>query len=136
MGDRQVRAGSLMRILSALAVTLALATDAVATIVPGSGRAISNCYAVLDVEGTTALTTSRLLTCEDGDPSCDLDGQCNDQCLFGLSICINQPGMAGCTPPSALSSVRAHFKPARVQLHPPTELQGNACSPPLSAGSP
>ena len=123
-----------MRILSAFAVTFALATAAVATIVPGSGRAISNCYAVLDVEGTRALTTSRLLTCEDGDPSCDLDGQCNDQCLFGLSICINQPSLAGCTPPSALSSVRAHFKPARIQLLPPTVMEGNACSPTLLSG--
>jgi len=127
-------AGSSVRIVSALAATLTLTTDAVGTILPGSGRAISNCYAVLDVEGTRAITTSRLLTCEDGDPSCDLDGECNDQCLFGLSICINQPGMAGCTPPSAVSSVRAHFKPARIQLLPPTERQGNACSPTLLSG--
>jgi hypothetical protein len=49
-----------MRIAAALAATLALATDAVATIVPGSGGAISNCYAVLDVEGTKALTTPGL----------------------------------------------------------------------------
>lgn len=74
----------LIRSAAALASTVALATDAVATIVPGSGLAISNCYAVLDVDGTKALTTSRLLTCEDGDATCDLDGQCNDECLFGL----------------------------------------------------
>src|SRR5215469_2955423 len=134
MGDGQIRAGSVMRLAAALAATVALATDAVATILPGSGRAIGNCYAVLDVEGTSAITTSRLLTCEDGDPSCDLDGQCNDQCLFGLSICINQPGLAGCTPPSALTSVRPHFKPASIQLRAPTVLEGNTCSTPLLSG--
>src|SRR4029450_13186223 len=135
MVEGQVReAGSVMRIAAALAATLALATDAVATIVPGSGGATSNCYAVLDVEGTKPLTTPRLLTCEDGDPSCDLDGQCNDQCLFGLSICINQPGQAGCTPPIALTRLRSRFKPARIQLRPPTVLEGNVCSPMLPSG--
>jgi fibro-slime domain-containing protein len=117
-----------MRIAAALVATLALATDAVATIVPGSGGATSNCYAVLDVEGTKAPTSPGMLTCEDGDATCDLDGQCNDECLFGLRICINQPGLGGCTPPSALTSVRARFKPARIQLRPPTVLQGNVCS--------
>jgi pathogenesis-related protein 1 len=127
--ERQVReAGSVMRIAAALAATLALATDAVATIVPGSGGATSNCYAVLEVEGTKAPTSPGIFTCEDGDATCDLDGQCNDECLFGLRICIDQPGQGGCTPPSALTSVRARFKPARIQLRPPTELQGNVCS--------
>src|SRR5262245_8154535 len=128
------RVGTPILFAAALTTTLGLATQAVATIVPGSGRANSNCYAVLNVEGTSALTSSRLLTCEDGDPGCDLDGQCNDQCLFGLSICINQPGQAGCTPPSALARVRSRFKPARIQLRPPTELEGNVCSPMLPGG--
>src|SRR5262245_49595721 len=128
--DRQ-RIGMLMRVAGVFAVTLALTTPAVATMVPGSGRAISNCYAVLDVQGTGALTSPRLLTCVDGDASCDLDGQCDDRCLFGLSICINQPGLGGCTPPSSLASVRSRFKPAAIQLRPPTVLQGNACSPSL-----
>src|SRR5262245_5876728 len=134
MVERQVReAGSMMRIAAALVATLTLATDAVATIVPGSGGATSNCYAVLDVEGTKAPTSPGMLTCEDGDPTCDLDGQCNDECLFGLRICINQPGLGGCTPPSALTSVRTRFKPARVQLRPPTVLQGNVCSTALGS---
>jgi len=66
MVERQVReAGDVMRIAAALVATLALATDAVATIVPGSGGATSNCYAVLDVEGTKAPTSPGVLTCED-----------------------------------------------------------------------
>src|SRR5262245_20997676 len=134
MVERQVReAGDVMRIAAALVATLALATDAVATIVPGSGGATSNCYAVLDVEGTKAPTSPGMLTCEDGDATCDLDGQCNDECLFGLRICINQPVREGCTPPSALTSVRARFKPARIQLRPPTVLQGNVCSTALGS---
>src|SRR5262245_27093738 len=123
-----------MRIAAALALAVALATGAFATVMPGGGLARSDCYVVLHVDGTRAPTTSRLLTCEDGDPTCDLHGQCNDQCLFGLSICINQSGQAGCTPPGALTSVRAHFKPARIQLHPPTALQGDVCSPTLLSG--
>src|SRR5262249_10483276 len=117
-----------MRIAAALVATLALATVAVATVVPGSGGATSNCYAVLDVEGTKAPTSPGMLTCEDGDAACDLDGQCNDECLFGLRICINQPGLGGCTPPSALASVRARSKPAGI-LQPPTVHEGNVCSP-------
>jgi hypothetical protein len=123
-----------MRIVAALASTVALATGAFATVIPGGGPARSDCYVVLDVEGTKSPASSRLLTCEDGDATCDLDGQCNDRCLVGMSICINQPGLAGCTPPSALTSVRARFKPARIQLRPPTVLQGSVCSTPLTTG--
>src|SRR5262249_4978663 len=44
------------------------------------------------------------------------------------------PGLAGCTPPSALTSVRPHFKPASIQLRAPTVLEGNTCSTPLLSG--
>src|SRR5262245_64219054 len=130
----RLRVGAPMRIAAALASTVALATGASATLIPGGGPARSGCYVVLDVEGINALTSSRLLTCEDGDATCDLDGQCNDQCLVGMSICINQPGLAGCTPPSVLTSVRTRLKPARIQLRPPTVLQGSVCSSPLTTG--
>ena len=130
----RLRVGAPMRIAAALASTVALATGASATLIPGGGPARSDCYVVLDVEGTKALTSSRLLTCEDGDATCDLDGQCNDQCFVGMSICINQPGLAGCTPPSVLTSVRTRLKPARIQLRPPTVLQGSVCSSPLTTG--
>src|SRR5262245_23373175 len=85
--------GAMMRIAAALASTVAFATGAFATMIPGGGPARSYCYVVLDVEGTRALRSKRILECVDGDPSCDLDGVVNDQCEFGVRVCVNQPGL-------------------------------------------
>src|SRR5262249_47815992 len=105
-----------------------------ATLIPGSGPEKSDCYVVLAVEGTRALRTKRILECPDGDPSCDLDGLCNDQCRFGLRVCINQPGLAGCTPPRALDRLRLRYSPPTVTLRAPAVLQGPVCSDTVEAG--
>ena len=107
-----------------------------ATLIPGGGPEKSDCYVVLAVEGTRALRTKRILECPDGDPSCDLDGLCNDQCRFGLRVCINQPGLAGCTPPRALDRLRLRYRPPTVTLRAPAVLQGPVCSDTVEAGSP
>src|SRR5262249_16718168 len=105
-----------------------------ATLIPGGGPEKSDCYVVLAVEGTRALRTKRILECPDGDPSCDLDGLCNDQCRFGLRVCINQPGLAGCTPPRALDRLRLRYSPPTVTLRAPAVLQGPVCSDTVEAG--
>jgi len=128
------RCGALIRIAAALASRVALATGAFATVIPGGGPETSDCYVVLDVEGNRALKSARVLTCVDGDPSCDLDCLCNDQCLFGLRVCINQPGFAGCTPPSALDRLRLRYRPPTVTLSPPAVLRGAVCSDKVDAG--
>src|SRR5262245_36006880 len=125
--------GAVMRIAAALAATVALATGAVATVIPGGGPERSACYVVLDVAGTRALRTARILECVDGDPSCDLDGLCNDQCEFGLRVCINQPGLAGCTPPRALDRIGLRYRPPTVTLRPPAVLEGPVCGDPVGA---
>jgi microsomal dipeptidase-like Zn-dependent dipeptidase len=129
---RPVRA--MMRIAAALAWTIAFATGTFATVIPGGGPAKSDCYVVLDVEGTRALRSTRILECVDGDPSCDLDGLANDQCEFGVRVCVNQPGMPGCTPPSALETLRLSYRPRTVTLRRPAVLGGPVCSDTVRAG--
>ncbi len=81
----------------------------------------------------------------DSDPTCDLDGQCNDRCTLGLRVCANQPGVAGCTPPTALDQLRvrsgrgrraAGRAPPDLGLDPPTVLEGPACTETVTAEIP
>lgn len=135
MADGQLRrVGAVSRLAAALATTVALGRGALATVIPGGGQGKSDCYVVLDVAGTRALRSARILECPDGDPSCDLDGLCNDQCLFGLRVCINQPGSAECTPPAALDRLRLRYRPPNVTLRPPAVLRGPVCSDEVEAG--
>ena len=127
------RLGAVMRTAAALVAMVALATGAVATVIPGGGPEKSGCYVVLDVAGNRALRTARILECVDGDPNCDLDGLCNDQCEFGLRVCINQPGLADCTPPRALDRLTLRYTPPTVTVRPPAVLQGPVCGDVLDA---
>ena len=90
----------------ALLLVLGLTTPGTSTIVPGGGSARSDCYGAFDVLGADG--TSRKITCVDGDPACDLDGQCQGVCTFDLAVCLNQIGVAGCSP-------HALRKPAKVR---------------------
>ena len=87
------------------------ATRAAADIVPGNGKADSNCYAELEIaeasEGTVELETkATVFSCVDGS-ACDLDGACNGSCTFNVGVCINVAGVDGCTPPGVLESMKA-----------------------------
>jgi hypothetical protein len=109
-----------------------------AEIVPGNGKADSNCYAELDVSSTTgALITvekkSTEYSCADG-AACDLDGACNNSCTFNIGVCINVPGQEGCTPPGTLESVKAKGKVkgvkgegGKVVIDASGLLQGSEC---------
>jgi hypothetical protein len=84
---------------------------AFADIVPGNGKADSNCYADLDIDGTDGASIdyekkSTVYSCVDGS-ACDLDGACNGECKFHFGVCINVPGVEGCTPPGMLQSMKA-----------------------------
>jgi len=87
-------------------------THASADILPGSGKPDENCYAGLDVGDTTGATIdtsspkATVYSCVDG-TACDLDGACNNSCLFNISVCINIAGEEGCTPPGTLDSLKA-----------------------------
>ena len=112
-----------------LAVAL-LATPARA-LVPGGGPAKSDCYAEWQV------TTPELqanhgrigVDCQDGDPRCDVDGQQNGTCTFGISICVFQPAVSGCAP-QEVTSVTPSRKTAALGLRPPPlPASAAACGP-------
>lgn len=87
-----------MRECTFVAVLLVIggATPAFPTVVPGGGSPGSDCYGAFDVRGADG--TSRRIACVDGDPACDVDGQCQGTCTFDLAVCLNQVGVAACTP--------------------------------------
>src|SRR2546427_525368 len=113
----------------ALVVALALVGAGIslssATTLPGKGSSLSECYVTLEVEGTKTPTDNSTLECQDGDPTCDQDGDChNNSCTFSVQACPNQPGIAGCTSPG-LQKLIAHAK--SQQLPAPSSLTGSAC---------
>ncbi|HEV7731856.1 MAG TPA: DUF4394 domain-containing protein [Candidatus Binatia bacterium] len=81
--------------VSLTVAVLALGAVARGDLVPGGGKAASDCYLEFDVFGASG---SPKVTCIDGDPACDTDGQCQGVCTFAVGICVNQTNVAGCTP--------------------------------------
>lgn len=71
-------------------------------ILPGGGKAASDCYAVFALAGQPDVVSSKIAECTDGDPSCDLDGiECNDSCRFQVALCLNDMSdPTTCTPPA------------------------------------
>ncbi len=94
MGGRTLWGWGLFGI-AGVAGVLAIASTGGAVLVPGGGSATSDCYVEFDVRG--ALGTNKV-TCTDGDPACDADGQCQGTCTFEVGVCLNQTNVAGCTP--------------------------------------
>src|SRR5262249_35095722 len=104
---------------------------------PGGGPAASDC--AVEFGGITAAS----ITCADGDPSCDTDGQADGACTFGLQGCINVA--PGCTGP--LSKARSG-KPVKDDAARALRAalgalgtSGNGCTPagfrvPLKVGLP
>jgi hypothetical protein len=96
-----------------------------ATTLPGKGPAASECFVVLQTTGSKSASAPNKLECQDGDPSCDQDGDChNGSCTFKAQMCPNQPGIAGCTP-SSLTSLTGKAK--GVPLAAPPSLTGSDC---------
>jgi len=114
--------------MAALIAALGASPAAAGILFGGTGT--SDCYGALSVEkveaggpyvSTRGKTTT--ITCTDGDP-CDA-GACGDgACTFQVAGCINQPGLAGCTPPAALQQFRVKGK---LNVKVPSVLQGSAC---------
>jgi hypothetical protein len=113
---------------------LGVGSLATAVVLPGGGPAKSDCYAVLDVMGGTAVGNGKTtVECTDGDPACDGDGACNDSVTFKVRACANRAGLSGCTPPSALSSLTGTGALAAIQ---PPALTGSACGAILDVQGP
>ncbi|MBI4518928.1 MAG: hypothetical protein HY699_24315 [Deltaproteobacteria bacterium] len=63
--------------------------------VPGGGSGSVDCLAEFD--GLPAV--HRVVSCQDGDTSCDQDGTANGACVFDVIVCLNQddPRLPACT---------------------------------------
>src|SRR5215813_13539288 len=120
----QRRAARRLTGAGALAATALLASTGSTTVIPGGGPTKSDCYVVLNVGGTRALKTAKTLECTDGDPACDTDGLCNNVCALQVQLCINQPGMGNCVPPSGLQQLKFKSHPATFTLSAPSSLLG------------
>ena len=116
----------------AVAVLLAAAPMRVAgaTLVPGGGGRRTDCIMQMSAEGVgfPAGKTPKGVSCADGDV-CDLDGQRNGVCLFGVSLCLNQPTRS-CQPRSVNTShgegeeeVAASTSPRCRQRSPPSRYR-------------
>jgi hypothetical protein len=109
-----------------------------AEILLGNGSADANCYAGLEVGDTTGATISNetkatVYSCVDG-TACDLDGACNGSCTFVVGVCINVPGVEGCTAPAELESLKAKGNVTGVKgasgkltIEVPQLLEGSEC---------
>ena len=88
----------LLRILLFLLAFASLADSrgaAAQTLVPGGGKAKSDCYgewlAASPNRGATGID------CQDGDPACDLDRTANGTCLVAAGICLHMDNIPRCT---------------------------------------
>jgi hypothetical protein len=79
---------------------------AFAGFIAGGGNTEADCYAGVDVTGVSS-NDPKLVECTEGD-ACDLSGCGDGKCTFQVAVCVNETGLAGCTPPSGgLKSVQA-----------------------------
>jgi hypothetical protein len=70
--------------------------------VEGGGEAISDCLLEINPLHRMAVhgTRTPVLTCRDGDASCDADGQQDGRCTFRVALCLSNadPRMPACAP--------------------------------------
>ncbi len=91
---------SKVRVLAATALTALFALASHAVEVPAqTGNECAATWRTGNAEATPGRNRRKpwTLTCTDGDPSCDLDGQVNSRCAVQLIACTGQGGPA-CTP--------------------------------------
>jgi len=85
---------------------LFVADVARAGLIPGGGKSSTDCLVEWDVQGFSG---SNRVSCMDGDPNCDTDGQCQGTCTFSIRLCVNQTNISACTP-------SAFKKPPKVKM--------------------
>lgn len=92
-------------------------------------------YNGIDPADVTLDGKAQVVHCTDCDPTCDHDGEtaANGSCTLKVGVCINQGGVEGCVPPSALDEAAAKGKvngvkvPAGRLLIPAEPLEGPVC---------
>jgi hypothetical protein len=98
------------------------------TVIPGGENKKSDCYVFADVAGMHPIENPKTLVCADGDPTCDMDGKCNNVCILKVRLCINSATLPPCTPPSQLTTLKFKSHPASFALNTPAQLTGPQCS--------
>jgi len=95
---------------------------------PGGGKATTDCYAVFAIGGQPEIVSTKRAECTDGDPTCDLDGDCDDSCRFAVALCLNDVSdPATCTPPApAAALIKVQPRKAAVDLEIPA-LDSSSC---------
>jgi hypothetical protein len=95
----------------------------------GGGKSESDCYAGLDVTGVSSTSGSRI-ECTEGE-DCDTSPCGDEKCTFEISVCANQSGISGCTPPvGGLASLKA-AGPLKAGV-PSSLTTGEVCGQPLT----
>jgi len=90
-------------------------------------------YTGIDDSDVTLDGNKNVVQCTDCDPSCDHDGDttANGSCTFEVGVCIDQPGVANCTPAAGLDKAKASAKvkgvKGGVDIQLPQLLEGSAC---------
>lgn len=119
----------LLRILLFLPAFAALADSRVAaaqTLVPGGGKAKSDCYgewlSAAPNHGATGID------CQDGDPACDLDRTANGTCLVAAGICLHMDNIPRCTA-STIRKVTVRASPKRLRKDLPVGLPSAPAAP-------
>jgi hypothetical protein len=91
--------------------------------IPGGGKAASDCYVQLEVQGDGTPINNKILECTDG-ATCD-QNPAGDQCTFRVSLCSNQPDTSGgCTATPPLSAITLKKAASVIPLPP---LDSAAC---------
>src|SRR5437773_1249029 len=115
------------RLLCALGVALGFAAPA-SGLVAGGGRAASECNAEWQVTTADVKATNGKIRvdCQDGDPACDVDGKRDGACTVGVSVCVFQQDVPGCTPRQA-TAVRLSKSAQKLGLQLPPLQAAPAC---------
>jgi hypothetical protein len=108
---------------TALFLALAATAPTASAFVAGGGKdAAKNNDCLIVLEGiddadVTVQGRKNVVTCEDCDPTCDLDGvaSANGTCTFNLGVNLNQPGVGTCEP-AVLKKAKASKKAVKAGL--------------------
>lgn len=111
------------RLLSACvhlgALLLAIRPAAAQVLIPGDGPARSECYGEWLSAAPNRGKTS--IDCQDGDPSCDLDGVANGSCAVSVGVCLHLDNVPRCTP-RAVQRVTVRATPRQIAKGLPVAL--------------
>jgi hypothetical protein len=96
------------------------------TLVPGGGKAKSDCYGEWLAAAPNRSATA--IDCQDGDPACDLDRAVNGTCLVAAGICLHMDNIPRCTAPT-IRKVTVRASPKRLRKDLPVGLPSPPAAP-------